>query len=150
MSAERFVFLTGAGVRLVNAIIGCVLLALAILHVFIPKTPILSLIYLGGAILALISVRPQLGFAWARLFAVATVVAMFFYFAAFFRIADHFYEQWYRSGMMLEAVGMLISAFAMIPVLSVFSCAMKCQGQDVGASDRALFAAPEDTAAKSN
>ena len=75
---------------------------------------------------------------------------MFFYFAAFFRIADHFYEQWYRSGMMLEAVGMLISAFAMIPVLSVFSCAMKCQGQDVGASDRALFAAPEDTAAKSN
>ena len=58
-----------------------------------------------------------------------------------------FYEQWYRSGMMLEAVGMLISTFAMIPVLSVFSCAMKCQGQDVGASDRAC-SPPEDTAAQ--
>jgi hypothetical protein len=78
------------------------------------------------------------------------VIAMFFYFAAFFRIVDHFHEQWYRSGMMLEAVGMLISAFAMIPVLSVFSCFMKCEGQDVGASDRALFAAPEDEVAKSN
>ena len=136
--------------RLVNAIIGCVLLALAILHVFIPKTPILSLIYLGGAVLALMSVRSHISFAWARFLAVATVIAMFFYFAAFFRIVDHFHEQWYRSGMMLEAVGMLISAFAMIPVLSVFSCFMKCEGQDVGASDRALFAAPEDEVAKSN
>jgi len=140
----------GAGVRIVNAIIGCVLLALAILHVFIPKTPILSLIYFGGAVLALVSVRPHIGFTWARVFAVATVIAMFFYFAAFFRIVDHFHEQWYRSGMMLEAIGMLISAFAMIPVLSVFSCFMKCEGQDVGANDRALFAAPEDEVAKSS
>ena len=140
----------GAGVRIVNAIIGCVLLALAILHVFIPKTPILSLIYFGGAVLALVSVRPYISFAWARVFAVATVIAMFFYFAAFFRIVDHFHEQWYRSGMMLEAIGMLISAFAMIPVLSVFSCFMKCEGQDVGANDRAIFAAPEDEVAKSS
>jgi hypothetical protein len=140
----------GAGVRIVNAIIGCVLLALAILHVFIPKTPILSLIYFGGAVLALVSVRPHISFAWARVFAVATVIAMFFYFAAFFRIVDHFHEQWYRSGMMLEAIGMLISAFAMIPVLSVFSCFMKCEGQDVGANDRAIFAAPEDEVAKSS
>ncbi|MDC3123594.1 hypothetical protein OBB00_02615 [Gammaproteobacteria bacterium] len=136
--------------RIVNAIIGCVLLALAILDIFIPKTPILSLIYFGGAVLALASVRPQISFAWARVFAVATVIAMFFYFAAFFRIVDHFHEQWYRSGMMLEAIGMLISAFAMIPVLSVFSCFMKCEGQDVGANDRAIFAAPEDEVAKSS
>ena len=71
-----------------------------------------------------------------------------FYFAAFFRIVDHFHEQWYRSGMMLEAVGMLISAFAMIPVLSVFSCFMKCDGQEVGAGDRAIFACPEEEPAK--
>ncbi len=70
--------------KIVNAIIGCVLLALAILHVFIPKTPILSLIYFGGAVLALVSVRPHISFVWARGFAVATVIAMFFYFAAFF------------------------------------------------------------------
>ena len=132
--------------RVVNGIIGCVLLALAILHIFIPKTPILSAVYFGGALLALASLRPNIPFAWARVLAVASVIAMFFYFAGFFRIVDRFHEQWYRSGMMLNAVGMLISAFAMIPVLSVFSSRMKCDGQKVGASDRALFAGPDEEA----
>lgn len=130
--------------RVINAITGFALLALAVLHIFIPKTPILTLIYLGGAVLALSSLRANIGFAWARVLAVATVIAMFFYFAAFFRIVDHFHEQWYRSGMMLEAVGMLISAFAMIPVLAVYSCFMKSEGQDVGENDRAIFACPEE------
>ena len=130
--------------RVINAITGFALLALAVLHIFIPKTPILTLIYLGGAVLALSSLRANIGFAWARVLAVATVIAMFFYFAAFFRIVDHFHEQWYRSGMMLEVVGMLISAFAMIPVLSVYSCFMKSEGQDVGENDRAIFACPEE------
>ena len=130
--------------RVINAITGFALLALAVLHIFIPKTPILTLIYLGGAVLALSSLRANIGFAWARVLAVATVIAMFFYFAAFFRIVDHFHEQWYRSGMMLEAVGMLISAFAMIPVLSVYSCFMKSEGQYVGENDRAIFACPEE------
>ncbi len=130
--------------RVINGIIGCVLLALAILHVFIPRTPILSAIYLGGALLALASLRPNISFAWARVLAVASVIAMFFYFAGFFRIVDRFHEQWYRSGLMLNAVGMLISAFAMIPVLSVFSSRMKCDDQKVGAGDRALFAGPDE------
>ena len=138
----------GERVRVVNGMIGCVLLALGILHIFIPKTPILTAIYFGGALLALASLRPNIGFGWARALACTTVIAMFFYFAAFFRIVDHFHEQWYRSGMMLEAVGMLISAFAMIPVLSVFSCFMKCDGQEVGAGDRAIFACPEEEPAK--
>jgi heme/copper-type cytochrome/quinol oxidase subunit 2 len=132
--------------RVINSITGFALLALAVLHVFIPKTPILSLIYLGGALLALASLRVNLSFAWARVLAVATVIAMFFYFAAFFRIVDHFHEQWYRSGMMLEAVGMLISAFAMIPVLSVYSCSMKSEGQAVSVNERAIFACPEENA----
>ena len=132
--------------RVFNGIVGCVLLVLAILHVFIPKTPILTAIYFGGALLALASVRSEISFQWARAFAVATVIAMFFFFAAFFRIVDHFNDQWYRGGMMLEALGMLISAFAMIPVLSVFSCIMKSEGLEVGASDKALFACPEDIA----
>lgn len=136
--------------RVFNATVGCVLLALAILHVFIPKTPVLSAIYLGGALLALASTRNELSFQWARGLAVATVFAMFFFFAAFFRIVDQFNEQWYRGAMMLEAFGMLISAFAMIPVLSVFSCIMKCEEQEVGAGDRALFAGPERDGSESN
>ena len=120
------------------------LLALAILHIFIPKTPILTAIYLGGALLAFASLQPNISFAWARVLAVASVIAMFFYFAGFFRIVDRFHEQWYRSGLMLDAIGLLISAFAMIPVLSVFSSRMKCGDQEVGASDRALFAGPDE------
>lgn len=130
--------------RVVNGIIGCVLLTLAILHIFIPKPPVLTAIYLGGALLAFASLQPNISFAWARVLAVASVIAMFFYFAGFFRIVDRFHEQWYRSGLMLDAVGLLISAFAMIPVLSVFSSRMKCGGQAVGAGDRALFAGPDD------
>lgn|GEM_PF-625989 len=130
--------------RLVNAITGCTLLALAVLNVFIPKAPILTLIYAGGAGLALLSLRAHIRFAWARVLAVLTVIAMFFYFGAFFRIVDHFHEQWYRSGMMLDAVGLLIAAFAMIPVLSVYSCFMKCAGQQVGDNDRAIFACPDE------
>ena len=94
--------------------------------------------------LAFASLQPNISFAWARVLAVASVIAMFFYFAGFFRIVDRFHEQWYRSGLMLDAVGLLISAFAMIPVLSVFSSRMKCGGQAVGAGDRALFAGPDD------
>jgi len=131
-------------VRVINATTGCALLALAVLHVFIPKTPVLTLIYFGGALLALISLRSKVGFGWARTLAVVTVIAMFFYFAAFFRIVDNFHEQWYRSGMMLNAVGMLISAFAMIPVLSVYSSFMKCEGQEVDENQRAIFACPDE------
>ena len=64
--------------RVVNGIIGCVLLALGILHIFIPKTPILTAIYFGGALLALASLRPNIGFGWARALACTTVIAMFF------------------------------------------------------------------------
>ena len=112
-------------------------------HIY-TETPVLTAIYLGGALLAFASLQPNISFAWARVLAVASVIAMFFYFAGFFRIVDRFHEQWYRSGLMLDAVGLLISAFAMIPVLSVFSSRMKCGGQAVGAGDRALFAGPDD------
>ena len=69
---------------------------------------------------------------------------MFFYFAAFFRIVDHFHENWYRGGMALEAVGMLLSAFAMIPVLSVFSCRMKADCVEPGLTSQALLSAPDE------
>ena len=58
-------------------------------HIY-TETPILTAIYLGGALLAFASLQPNIPFAWARVLAVASVVAMFFYFAGFFRIVDHF------------------------------------------------------------
>ena len=120
------------------------LLSLAVLHGFIPKTPFLSGIYAAGAVMALASVWRNMSFGSARGFAFLTVAAMFFYFAAFFRIVDHFHENWYRGGMALEAVGMLLSAFAMIPVLSVFSCRMKADCVEPNATNQALFSAPDE------
>ncbi|MDG1132843.1 MAG: hypothetical protein P8N67_00585 [Pseudomonadales bacterium] len=130
--------------RIFNLAVGCMLLTLAILHGFIPKLPILSGIYALGAVLALISLWGNISFSLARVLAFLTVAAMFFYFAAFFRIVDHFHENWHRSGMTLEAVGMLLSAFAMIPVLSVFSCRMKADCVESGQTSQALFSAPDE------
>ena len=130
--------------RIFNATVGCMLLGLAVLHGFIPKTPLLSVIYAAGAVMALVSLWRNISFGTARVFAFLTVAAMFFYFAAFFRIVDHFHETWYRGGIALEAVGMLLSAFAMIPVLSVFSCRMKADCVEPGLTNQALFSAPDE------
>ena len=129
--------------RIFNAIVGCMLFCLAVLHGFIPKTPFLSVIYAAGATMALASLWRDMSFGYARVFAFFTVGAMFFYFAAFFRIVDHFHENWYRGGMALEAIGMLLSAFAMIPVLSVFSCRMKADCVEPNSTNQALFSAPD-------
>ena len=130
--------------RIFNATVGFMLLGLAVLHGFIPKSPLLSVIYAAGAVMALVSLWRNISFGTARVFAFLTVAAMFFYFAAFFRIVDHFHENWYRGGMALEAVGMLLSAFAMIPVLSVFSCRMKADCVEPGSTSQALFSAPDE------
>jgi len=129
--------------RIFNAIVGLMLLGLALLHGFIPKTPLLSAAYAAGAVLALASLWRNVSFSSARVLAFLTVAAMFFYFAAFFRIVDHFHENWYRGGMALEAVGMLLSAFAMIPVLSVFSCRMKAGCVEPSSTSLAVFSAPD-------
>ena len=84
--------------RIFNATVGFMLLGLAVLHGFIPKSPLLSVIYAAGAVMALVSLWRNISFGTARVFAFLTVAAMFFYFAAFFRIVDHFHENWYRGG----------------------------------------------------
>ena len=50
--------------------------------------------YAAGAVMALGSLWRNISFGAARVLAFLTVAAMFFYFAAFFRIVDHFHENW--------------------------------------------------------
>lgn len=116
--------------RMVNAVIGCILLFLATLHFFVPNHTGFIALYGSGAVLAFITLRTTLNTNTARLFAVATTAVMFFYFAGFFKMAPHFTEYWYRSGTALEGVGLLLSAFAMIPVLSSYSCMLKADCQE--------------------
>ena len=134
--------------RMVNAAIGCILLTLAIMHFFIPNHMIFCALYGAGALFAFATMRREMGLLTARLFAVGTTALMFFYFAGFFRMASFFGDHWYRSGAALEGIGLLLSAFAMIPVLSSFSCILKAdetcvlhagKDREAMASKRAAF-----------
>lgn len=135
--------------HMVTGIIGCTLLTLAVMHAFIPRESyhIFMWLYGAGAICAFVSMRGQMPLLVVRLLALATTAVMFVYFAAFFKMAPHFQEEWYRSGAGLEAVGMLLSAFAMIPVLSCYSCMLKADCRESLQRDRerrpAFFSVPE-------
>ena len=124
-------------------VIGIILSVLAVLHAFIPMLPVFSVIYALGATLALLSLL-NITNAWAvRTLAIASTGAMFIYFFGFFRLVQHFHENWYRGGVALEAIGMLLSAFAMIAVLSVYSCRLKGVEVEKVSSDQAIFGVPE-------
>lgn len=115
--------------RMVNGLIGLMLLALALLHAFIPNSYVTVVIFLAGAGLAFVTLlRSGVSLHIARVLAVATTAVMFFFFAGFFHMASSFNEHWYYSGSALEGVGMLLSAFAMIPILSCYSCMLKAEG----------------------
>ena len=127
--------------------IGITLSLLSILHAFIPMLPVFSVLYGIGAALALLSLR-EITRPWAvRLLAVASTATMFLYFFGFFRLVHHFHDNWHRSGVALEAIGMLTSAFAMIAVLSVYSCRLK--GDSVtDSTDQVIFGVPEEVKAE--
>jgi hypothetical protein len=134
--------------RMVTGIIGSILLTLAIIHAFIPHSSALTfiLLYASAAICAFATLYFNMHLILARVFAVGTTAVMFFCFAVFFKMAPHFHEEWYRSGAALEGVGMLLSAFAMIPVLSYFSCMLKAEcretlERDAGGSN--FFSVPD-------
>lgn len=136
--------------RIVNAIIGCILLVFAGLHAFIPNHLHLVVAYGIGALFAFITVKPGgMGINTARVFAVGTTAVMFFYFAGFFTMAPHFEAEWLKTGAALEGLGMLLSAFLMIPILSCYSCFLKAEGCDEFREKEALktgafFSVPKD------
>ncbi len=137
--------------RMINALIACVLLVLAVLHAFVPNHLSFFFVYAAGAIFALVTIKPgRMSINTARLFAIGTTVVMFFYFAGFFRLTPHFQGDWMRTGVALEGFGMLLSGFLMIPILSCYSCLLKAEGcehfkhQTEETKRGAFFSAPED------
>lgn len=137
--------------RMVNAIIACVLLVFAVLHAFIPHHFHFVFVYGIGAFFALVTVKPgKMGINTARVFALGTTAIMFFYFAGFFTMAPDFEAGWHRTGAALEGFGMLLSAFLMIPILSCYSCLLKagegCEhfNEKADAKRGGFFSAPED------
>ena len=67
----------------IHGSIGCVLVVLALIHVPYPE-PLAWLPYTGAAILAFLTLLPDISVPVSRLLAIATAAVMFFFFAAFF------------------------------------------------------------------
>lgn len=110
----------------VNAGLGLVLIALAAFQLFGEANVELAAAFLGGSVLALATLTRRMSLFTVNVFAILTVVAMFFYFAGFFQLAPQLHH-WYMRGEAAHCLGLLFAAFAMIPVLSEYSCRKKSE-----------------------
>ena len=128
-----------------NGSIGFGFILLALLHLGVPDATFLIGAYLFGSALAFVSIVPQLPLNVARVLAVVTTVATFFYFIGFFQMAPHLGNGWYA--VHTKALGQLLGAFAMIPVLSQYSCQLKADCLEAGARKRGgFFSVPRNLA----
>jgi len=128
-----------------NGVIGGGLILLAPLHLGVPARPHLLIgMYLCGAALAFITLVPGVGGWLARILAVCSTACMLFFFHGFFHMAPSLGDEWYA--VHLPSLGQLIAAFAMIPVLSEYSCLMKADCAKGNRKARVFFSAPERNA----
>ncbi len=110
--------------RYVLGFIGVLFVVLALLHVPHP-TPWLWAPYAGGAVLAFLTLVPNLSILISRLLAIATTGLMFFFFFRFFMEVPRLESDWYMSQEGWSAVSLLLGAFTLIPVVSGYSCRCK-------------------------
>lgn len=121
--------------RFVTAALGIVLALFAVLQIGQPNGPLWLAVFGAGAFLALITLRRNMPLMLVRLLAVLSSLAMFCFFAGFFRLAPHLRPDWYERAAALDAIGLLFAGFAMIIVLSEYSCRMKCGTAEAHADD---------------
>ncbi len=107
-----------------NGLIGSIFVVIALLHVPYPM-PFAWAPYLGAAILALITLKREISDLISRTLAVLTTATMFFFFAGFFVVVPKLAADWYLHQEGWHAVCLLLGAFAMIPILSDYSCRLK-------------------------
>ena len=106
-----------------NGLIGFGFILLALLHLGVPDGDFLIGAYLAGSVLAFATLFQRLPLSVAKVLAVVTTVAAFFYFIGFFEMAPHLGPGWVA--VHTKALGQLLGAFAMIPVLADYSCRLK-------------------------
>ncbi|MDA1077120.1 MAG: hypothetical protein O3A63_20595 [Proteobacteria bacterium] len=142
--------------HLVNALVGCLFVVFAVLHMSGPD-PVFWMTAFGvGALLAFITVKSELGLRLSRVLAVATTIAMFFYFAQFFMLAPELSHVWHQdadwlAGGAIHALALLLGAFAMILVLADYSCRSKadCRESRIRRCS-AFFSVPQKLENQSN
>ncbi|MCY4344392.1 MAG: hypothetical protein OXE83_12560 [Gammaproteobacteria bacterium] len=127
--------------KCLNGAIGFGLILLALLHLGVPARPhALIGMYCFGALLAFITLARRVAHWPARILAVCATGCMLFFFAGFFQMAPSLGDEWYA--VHLSSLGQLIAAFAMLPVLSGYSCLMKADCAEARKS-RGFFSVPE-------
>ncbi len=125
-----------------NGFIGLGFILLALLHLGVPDASVLIGTYLFGSALAFLTLVRRLPLNVARLLALVTTAATFFYFIGFFQMAPHLGSGWYA--VHTKALGQLLGAFAMIPVLADYSCRLKADCLEAGARHRlGFFSVPQ-------
>ena len=125
--------------RYVNGTIGLALAALAFLHVNMPDSMLVTAAFATGSVLAFLTLAPTMSTPVARALAVCATACMFFYFAGFFSLAPQLHSEWYMGMQAREAFSMLMSAFAMIPVLACYSCVLKADQDDPAKRRKGFF-----------
>jgi len=115
---------------------------LALLQVNDPDAGLWVSVYAVGAVAAGLTQLGNLPRNAHRLLAIGTMLLMFFYFFGFFQLAPGLHSGWMNSEKGLEALGLLFSAFAMIPVLSCYSCRLKATRAEKDRRAPAVFSAP--------
>lgn len=112
--------------QFVNAIIAVVLLLLALAVGEAGKASM----FIVGAVVAAIAFKHWLSTWMVRVLAFVTACAMFFFFWSFFALVPTLQTDWYWQPMeLIDAFGLLCAGFAMIPVLSEYSCRMKANAE---------------------
>ena len=127
----------------VNALIGCSFIIIAIFYALHPS-PLAWAPYAVAAALALVSLKPELSLGFSRVLAISTTALMFFFFAGFFVLVPKLATDWYTNQEGWQAVCRIFGAFAMIPILSDYSCRLKAECREARYNARrAFFSAPE-------
>ncbi len=120
-----------------NGFIGFGFILLALLHLGVPDASLLIGAYLFGSALAFVTLVRRLPLNVSRVLALVTTAATFFYFIGFFQMAPHLGNGWYA--VHTKALGQLLGAFAMIPVLAEYSCRLKADCVEAGERHRIGF-----------
>jgi hypothetical protein len=124
--------------RYLNGAMGLIFLALAALQLAGP-TPLWSLYFVAGAVLAFADLKSELSLWTVRILAVSSTLAMFLYFGGFFGFVELFEDdKWYNLEGSTRCMSLLAAGFCMIPVLSEFTWRMKAASDHRISQDRPL------------
>jgi hypothetical protein len=110
--------------QFIHGLVGVLFVALALLHVPHPS-PYVWIPYALGALLAFLTLFGSLNLVLSRVLAVATTALLFYFFAGFFLEVPELKAGWYGRQEAWQMLSLLFGAFAMLSILSDFSCRCK-------------------------